>query len=222
MNKNTKLAFTVSVALHTLIIIAFAFSAEPQKRKEELKLCSLQNVSFAKEQVESPKNNPKRAQKEPKKKQTLKEQSKNRPTASEALKTPVLKREEQKETEPLQQTKQLQTATPATPQKSGTEHIAKIEPEKEYLKANLPAIREAIKKFKRYPPIAVKMGYEGVVKISFRLTVGGTVDRIEVVGSSGFSILDKSSLKTVEEAAEHMPKPPSSITITVPIEYRLE
>jgi len=96
-----------------------------------------------------------------------------------------------------------------------------IDENREYIKLNIAKIRELISKHKRYPSIAIKMGAEGVSSVSFKLNPNGAVEDIKIAKSSGYSYLDKSSIQTIEEAAADMPKPHKTVTLIIPIEYRL-
>lgn len=110
----------------------------------------------------------------------------------------------------------LQQAIPvAKPKKE------EIDPSAEFVQANFAKIHEAISRLKTYPSSAVKLGMQGSTLVSFRLMPSGEVTDIKIVNSSGHTILDKNSIRIVQEAASSFPKPSTPATIVVPIEYQL-
>ncbi|UCE70950.1 MAG: energy transducer TonB [Nitrospiraceae bacterium] len=80
-------------------------------------------------------------------------------------------------------------------------------------------IGNAIERVKTYPVLARKRGLEGTVYVSFRINESGKPDDIEIKKSSGFSILDRATVKVVKKAA---PYPLIASRIEVPVAYRLE
>ena len=82
--------------------------------------------------------------------------------------------------------------------------------------ANLSA---AIERTKNYPRLARERGIEGVVRVRFRLTSSGNVEKIEIVQSSGSEILDSASISAVYRAA---PMPHVSGWIEIPMKYVLK
>ncbi|OPY70404.1 MAG: Gram-negative bacterial tonB protein [Syntrophorhabdaceae bacterium PtaU1.Bin034] len=81
-------------------------------------------------------------------------------------------------------------------------------------------IRNAIMKKLSYPALARRKGWSGTVKVSFVVHEDGTADDIRVARSSGFEILDMSSLDAVRRASP-FPKPPAAVHVIMPIAYRL-
>jgi TonB family protein len=82
--------------------------------------------------------------------------------------------------------------------------------------ANLAA---AIERTKNYPRLARDRGIEGLVRVRFRLTSSGTVEKIEIVQSSGSDILDSASIGAVCRAA---PLPYVSGWVEMPMKYVLK
>lgn len=80
-------------------------------------------------------------------------------------------------------------------------------------------IQTAIEQVKNYPRLARERGIEGVVRVRFRLNPSGSVERVEVIKSSGHTILDTASVNTVYRAA-HLPY--VSGWIEVPMAYVLK
>ncbi len=80
-------------------------------------------------------------------------------------------------------------------------------------------IAAAIERTKNYPRIARERGIEGVVKLRFRLASSGTVEKIEIVQSSGYTVLDDASIRAVYRAA---PMPYVNGWIEMPMRYVLK
>lgn len=77
-------------------------------------------------------------------------------------------------------------------------------------------IQAALERAKTYPRMARERGIEGVVHVRFRVLPSGSVERAEIIKSSGSEILDSASIKTVYRAR---PLPRVSGWIDVPISY---
>ncbi len=75
-----------------------------------------------------------------------------------------------------------------------------------------------IERAKRYPPAARREGIEGTVELRFTIVSSGRVGRVEVVSSSGSSLLDRAAIETLRRA-EPLPVAPGWIRL--PIAYRL-
>jgi protein TonB len=90
----------------------------------------------------------------------------------------------------------------------------------QYLAQHFIYIRDQIMSHLSYPAIARKKGWSGRVKLSFRIIEDGTVEAITVVASSGFPILDRHAVATVNKVAP-FPRPPERADITIPITYAL-
>jgi TonB family protein len=80
-------------------------------------------------------------------------------------------------------------------------------------------IVSSIERVKSYPRLARERGIEGVVRLRFRVKPQGEVDRVEIVKSSGYEILDTASVRTVYRAS---PMPYVSGWVEVPIAYMLK
>ena len=80
-------------------------------------------------------------------------------------------------------------------------------------------IVSAIERTKSYPRLARERGTEGVVHLRFRLRPEGSIEKIEIIESSGSTILDSASIRAVYLAAP-MPYVPG--WIEVPIAYVLK
>lgn len=89
-----------------------------------------------------------------------------------------------------------------------------------YLKANFLYIRELINKKVSYPIEARQKEWEGKVKLAFIILTDGSVRGVQLMQSSGYSILDKSAVEAVKNASP-FPKPPVEAQIVIPIVYKL-
>ena len=91
-----------------------------------------------------------------------------------------------------------------------------------YRKENLSEIRDAILSHLRYPPIAVRMGWEGTVIVRFTLMPDGELADASVEKSSGYKILDATALEAVRLAHTDLPKPKGKVTLVIPVVFSLE
>lgn len=87
-------------------------------------------------------------------------------------------------------------------------------------------IKQHLEEARRYPYSARKNNIEGVVYMRFLLLANGNVKNVEVIKSSGHSILDESALKTVKIASP-LPRLPEdfgvdSVTFQVSLVYDLK
>jgi protein TonB len=82
----------------------------------------------------------------------------------------------------------------------------------------LQRIRQAIQRELTYPPLARKRRIEGTVVAGFTIDMRGGPHGIEIVESSGFSVLDKEVVKIIQRAA---PYPYIPERVEVPVSFRL-
>jgi protein TonB len=84
--------------------------------------------------------------------------------------------------------------------------------------ALLLQIRDAIQRELTYPPLARRRRLEGTVVAGFEIDHAGQPRGIEILESSGFSILDNEVVKIIQRAAPfpHMPE-----RVEVPVSFRL-
>lgn len=79
-------------------------------------------------------------------------------------------------------------------------------------------ISAAIERAKTYPSMARRRGIEGTVYVSFSIGAEGDAKEIKVVKSSGYKILDETTVKVIKDAA---PYPHIDDRVEVPVIYRL-
>jgi TonB family protein len=89
----------------------------------------------------------------------------------------------------------------------------------------LMMVRSKIEQHKIYPRRASLRQIQGTVVIHFIITLEGIIKGVDVVQSSGFTVLDQAGLKAVKDASP-FPKPPveffqTAVSIEVPIVFEL-
>ncbi len=94
--------------------------------------------------------------------------------------------------------------------------------EEKFLVEKLSIISQIVQKNINYPYIARKMGWEGKVIISFILTKEGKINDLWIEKSSGYEILDKNALETIQKVSKYFPIPPLNVRVKLPILYILE
>lgn len=113
-----------------------------------------------------------------------------------------------------------------------TDQIKVREPKSEshdYTDAVRPTITTAIPKYHEnpkphYPLIARRRGYHGLVILKVQVMADGEVGRVELRKSSGYSILDRSAIRTVKKwrfIPGSKGNIPISMWVEVPIRFEL-
>lgn len=85
-------------------------------------------------------------------------------------------------------------------------------------------LRDRIEELKRYPPMARMNNWQGKVVLKFVVKEDGTVENLEVVQSSGHTVLDEAAMETIRRASpltlkHELGKP--RVTFQFPISYTL-
>ena len=70
-----------------------------------------------------------------------------------------------------------------------------------------------------YPPLAIKWGYEGIVRIKFTITTNGDVKNIKILKSSGYRILDIAAVEGVKKW--HFNRINKDVEVIKDIEFKL-
>jgi TonB family C-terminal domain len=94
--------------------------------------------------------------------------------------------------------------------------------EESFLRERLSVISNIVQRHINYPPIARRMGWEGRVLIGFVLEPNGDIRDLKVLKSCGYEVLDKEALDAIRRSHRDFPKPPVSVVIKLPINFRLE
>ncbi len=92
--------------------------------------------------------------------------------------------------------------------------------EEKYLREHFMYIKDRILRRIQYPDQARRMGWQGKVVTSFVIHADGKVSEVKIISGSGFKVLDRNAVSTIEEASP-FPKPPIAARIIIPITYRL-
>jgi protein TonB len=89
----------------------------------------------------------------------------------------------------------------------------------------LSELRNFIERHKSYPPQARTLGHEGQAEIRFSILSDGTLASIELMKSSGSSILDQAALSLLQRVQKLSPIPAelklSQLDLVLPIQYSL-
>jgi protein TonB len=84
---------------------------------------------------------------------------------------------------------------------------------------------ERLRSMKQYPPVARRLGQEGVVVLEARIGADGRLEEARIKRSSGHSLLDREAVRLLQEAAvmaqEHL-HPARPTQVEIPIAYRLD
>ncbi len=91
--------------------------------------------------------------------------------------------------------------------------------EEDFLTNHLHMIKKEIQKNIMYSKRARKLKIEGKVLVEFCLTKSGEIKRVKTL--KGHKLLQKSTIEAIYSASANFPKVQKTITIRVPIEYRL-
>ena len=70
----------------------------------------------------------------------------------------------------------------------------------------------------KYPKLAIKRGYEGIMKLKIWIRKNGTVSKVEVLKSTGYNILDLSGIEAANKSTFY----PIQEETTLNIEYNLK
>ncbi len=93
--------------------------------------------------------------------------------------------------------------------------------QEDYLEEHLHAISQLLRHHLYYPKRARKRHIEGRVVVVFELLKNGDIGTIRIKKSSSRTVLDRAAVKTISTLSGKVPKPPQSITIEIPIQFRL-
>jgi Periplasmic protein TonB, links inner and outer membranes len=108
------------------------------------------------------------------------------------------------------------------PTSSLTDESRRLALEESFLRERLSVISNIVQRHINYPPIARRMGWEGRVLIGFILEPNGDIRDLKVLKSSGYEVLDKEALDAIRRSYKDFPKPPVSVVVKLPINFRLE
>ncbi len=95
-----------------------------------------------------------------------------------------------------------------------------VEASAEYRHANFGNIRSSILGNLRYPMLARRQGWSGLVEVAFLVAPDGSVSDLRIQASSGFPVLDDQALAAVRRSAPFVP-PRMAALLVVPVTFRL-
>lgn len=120
--------------------------------------------------------------------------------------------EQSKQAEPESEPQSEEVAIKKLPEKSIEEEIEVIDPEQEAMLRYQDMIKQRIQQERRYPLWAKKQAIEGSVYLSFKVLTNGLTRDIEIIQSSGYEILDREAIKTIQRG-EPFPTIPKEINM---------
>lgn len=93
--------------------------------------------------------------------------------------------------------------------------------EQEYILNNLAQIGRITQRYLRYPPNAGMLSQSGRNVLEFYLHPNGDISDLRIIQQSGFILLDRNSIKTIEIAYKDYPHPKTKTLIRFRIDYYL-
>jgi protein TonB len=90
-----------------------------------------------------------------------------------------------------------------------------------YLREHFAYIRDLILKNLTYPAVAKRFGWQGKLLVSFIVRENGEAERIKILKSSGYAVLDTNVVETIRDV-QPFPKPPIKAELIIPIAYVLK
>lgn len=102
------------------------------------------------------------------------------------------------------------------------EEYERLSPEeKKFIKDNLGSIGKITEKYLRYPEMAGRMGQQGTSVVEFYLHPNGDISDLKLLDSSGYRMLDKNSIETIEIAYKDYPRPTVKTKIRMFVGYSI-
>ncbi len=226
------LTILIYVSMATLFLFANPFEKLQTEKKHEKKI----NLNYV--QIVKPKSIETKVEKEVSnvKQKTKKIETKKIIKAKEKVNKKIVKKVEKKRI-----VKKIKSQTAKNTQKKEVKpinkHIEKIVAkqikktindahvekivnyEEDFLANHLHMIKKEIQKNIIYSKRARKLKIEGKVLVEFCLTKSGEIKRVKTL--EGHKLLQKSTIEAIYSASANFPKVQKTITIRVPIEYRL-
>lgn len=117
------------------------------------------------------------------------------------------------------------TAAAAAAISSSDTHITDAGPNEADAASLQQRVRSALDAHFFYPPLARRQGWQGVVKVGLRLHRDGSLSDIHLVASSGYALLDRAALRSLQEVPRleggtGWPGP-RHFDMVLPVEFRL-
>ena len=103
----------------------------------------------------------------------------------------------------------------------GDQYFSYSDIQKKYIKQNINTIGKITQKYLRYPPISARTGQQGINIVEFILHPNGDITNLRITDGSGYTMLDKNSIQTIELAYKDYPKPKEPTKIKIYVKYIL-
>ncbi len=103
----------------------------------------------------------------------------------------------------------------------GEQYFSFSKEQKRYLKQNLNIIGRITQRYLRYPTLSGRLGQHGMNIVEFTLHPNGDISDLMITDGSGYTMLDKNSIKTIELAYKDYPKPDKPTKIKIYVKYIL-
>lgn len=248
--KNYRLLFTLafSIALHLLILSLIFFNPQGLKFKKgvgenpKIKVSSFDFSSFDSQAKIPPsssqKASPNQNQKSQLKKQVLQKTLQQKNPSKSQQSQDNQKNDQHKQDDsllrtteklnpkiPIYETLSYQLASAQTKkdisQFYGAEFGQLGTQEQEYILNNLALIGRITQSYLHYPPNAGMLAQSGGNAVEFYLHPNGDISDLKIIKKSGFILLDRNSIKTIEIAYKDYPHPKSKTLIRFYINYYL-
>ncbi len=92
--------------------------------------------------------------------------------------------------------------------------------DEEYCQANFDVIRDSILGNLRYPVLARRKGWSGLVEVAFMIAPDGSVGELRIQASSGFPALDNEAMTAIRRSAP-FPPPRMAALLVMPVNFQL-
>ncbi|WP_181566270.1 energy transducer TonB [Helicobacter monodelphidis] len=103
----------------------------------------------------------------------------------------------------------------------GAEFYSLSKADKDFLNQNYRKIYDITNRYLIYPPVAGRLRISGTNRLEFYLHPNGNISGLKIISSSGYEILDKNSLQTIEIAYKDYPYPKKTLKMIFQINYKL-
>ncbi len=101
------------------------------------------------------------------------------------------------------------------------EPVKVLNPQNEAMLRYQDMVKRNIQEAKKYPEWAKKQGFEGISYVVFLLLANGEIKGARIAKSSGFAVLDKEAVATVNRASPFKPIPDELNSTAIAIEVSL-
>ncbi len=128
----------------------------------------------------------------------------------------------QEKIDDLKKIKKLDKNTQSYIKLYGDEYFTFSKDQKKYLNNNLNNIGRVTQMYLRYPRIAVKTKQQGMNIVQFFLYPNGDIKDLKITNGSGYTTLDKNTIKTIKLAYKDYPRPKQKTKVKIYVYYSLK